>query len=102
MKVENSISEKRITKKKERIGNLEKRISELREQNNHFKIELEKLKTKVVLDSGRKTMTNNVNVNGNGTINEEEEGLGKLRPSDQPSNEHMRLERNSMSKFGNM
>lgn len=46
MKVENSIYEKRIQKKKERIGNLEKRMSDMREQNNNYKIELDKLKAK--------------------------------------------------------
>jgi len=46
LKVENSIYEKRIQKKKERIGNLEKRMSDMREQNNNYKIELDKLKAK--------------------------------------------------------
>jgi len=34
LKVENSINEKRIQKKKERIVNLEKRLTDMRDQNN--------------------------------------------------------------------
>lgn len=47
LKVENSIYEKRIQKKKERIGNLEKRVSDNRDQTNMYKMELDKLKSKL-------------------------------------------------------
>lgn len=72
LKVENSIYEKRIQKKKERIGNLEKRMSDMREQTNSYKIELDKLKAKMQnLTNGDKMvkneLTDNLDVGMNST-----------------------------------
>jgi len=54
LKVENSINEKRIQKKEERIANLEKRLTDMRDQNNLYKIELDKLKYKMQSESTRR------------------------------------------------